>query len=99
LVQMEGMRFGTLPIVTPTGGLADTVKDLQTGLVMEKEVDQDSVTTGDVAMLMNAITRACKLFLDQDQYRAMQKSAMSAAAGFSWRESARQYIEKFRTLW
>merc|ERR1712216_351277 len=27
LVQMEGMRFGTLPIVAPTGGLTDTVTD------------------------------------------------------------------------
>jgi granule-bound starch synthase len=29
LVQMEGMRFGVLPIVAPTGGLADTVKDMK----------------------------------------------------------------------
>ena len=29
LVQMEGMRFGVLPIVAPTGGLADTVQDLK----------------------------------------------------------------------
>ena len=26
---MEGMRFGVLPIVAPTGGLADTVHDLK----------------------------------------------------------------------
>merc|ERR1711966_191686 len=42
LVQMEGMRFGTLPIVAPTGGLADTVSDMKTGLVMESEVDDDT---------------------------------------------------------
>ncbi len=29
LVQMEGMRFGVLPIVAPTGGLADTVQDMK----------------------------------------------------------------------
>ena len=28
LVQMEAMRLGTLPIVAPTGGLKDTVEDL-----------------------------------------------------------------------
>ena len=33
LVQMESMRFGTLPIVAPTGGLADTVADMRTGLL------------------------------------------------------------------
>merc|ERR1712167_291610 len=47
LVQMEGMRFGTLPIVAPTGGLADTVTDMKTGLVMENEVDQDGLEETD----------------------------------------------------
>ena len=98
LVQMEGMRFGTLPIVAPTGGLADTVKNMQTGLVLEKEVDQDTVKVDDVAMLMNAITRACKLFREP-AYREMQRNAMKASADFSWSNSARQYISTFRSMW
>merc|ERR1719215_577370 len=32
LPQMYSQRYGTLPIVTKTGGLADTVKDLSEGL-------------------------------------------------------------------
>jgi granule-bound starch synthase len=98
LVQMEGMRFGTLPIVSPTGGLADTVKNMQTGLVMEKEVDQSKITTEDVAMLMNSITRACKLFREPN-YREMQRSAMKSSAEFSWTNSAIQYIDAFRSMW
>lgn len=98
LVQMEGMRFGTLPIVSPTGGLADTVKNMQTGLVMEKEVDQSTIKTEDVAMLMNSITRACKLFREP-AYREMQRAAMKSSADFSWTNSAREYISTFRSMW
>merc|ERR1719321_2641772 len=49
LVQMEAMRFGTLPIVAPTGGLKDTVEDDVTGfwmdseMITESELDQKSV--------------------------------------------------------
>merc|ERR1719324_1757324 len=32
LAQMEGMRFGTLPVVAQTGGLVDTVEDMVTGI-------------------------------------------------------------------
>merc|ERR1711990_925554 len=62
LVQMEGMRFGTLPIVTPTGGLYDTVLDMKTGLVMEREVDQDGLEEADVTMLVANIERAMGIY-------------------------------------
>merc|ERR1719284_2097540 len=48
LVQMEAMRFGTLPIVAPTGGLKDTVEDDVTGfwcdaeMTVEAELDDPS---------------------------------------------------------
>merc|ERR1719443_1930558 len=51
LVQMEAMRFGTLPIVAPTGGLKDTVEDNKTGIwsdsemTMEAELDEQSVSS------------------------------------------------------
>jgi granule-bound starch synthase len=100
LVQMEGMRFGTLPIVAPTGGLSDTVFDMQTGIVMPKEVQQDSVVTeGDVSMLLDAISKACNLFRDEPTYRRMQRAAMGAAAAFSWSNSAKEYIAKFQSMW
>jgi len=100
LVQMEGMRFGTLPIVAPTGGLSDTVIDMQTGIVMPREVEQDTVVTeGDVSMLLDAISKACKLFVDESQYRRMQKAAIGAAKEFSWSSSAKEYIARFRGMW
>merc|ERR1712216_982405 len=98
LVQMEGMRFGTLPIVAPTGGLADTVTDMKTGLVMENEVDQDGLEEKDVEMLAKSIQRAATLFKDKEAYKTMQVEAMAAADSYSWANSAKQYVEVFSSL-
>jgi len=98
LVQMEGMRFGTLPIVAPTGGLADTVTDMKTGLVMENEVDQDGLEEKDVEMLAKSIQRAATLFKDKETYKTMQVEAMAAADSYSWASSAKQYVEVFSSL-
>jgi len=97
LVQMEGMRFGTLPIVAPTGGLADTVKDMKTGIVMEHEVDADGLETADVTMLVNNFERAIKVF-NGPTYRAMQSDAMAAAGEFTWANSVKQYEAEFRKI-
>ena len=98
LVQMEGMRFGTLPIVAPTGGLSDTVTDMKTGFVMEHEVDQDGLEETDVEMLKNNIARAMKVFKDAETMKTMQMSAMSAADTYSWTNSAKEYVKVFSTL-
>lgn len=41
---MEAMRFGTLPIVAPTGGLKDTVEDGVNGLWTDKEMTVEAIT-------------------------------------------------------
>jgi granule-bound starch synthase len=98
LVQMEGMRFGTLPIVAPTGGLADTVLDMKTGLVMEAEVDDDTIVQKDVDMIVKNMERAMALFGNREQLRTMQKAAMSASKDFTWAASAKQYISTFKAM-
>merc|ERR1711966_594998 len=97
LVQMEGMRFGTLPIVAPTGGLADTVTDVKTGLVMEHEVDADGIETADVTMLVDNFERAIKVF-NGPTYRAMQSEAMAAAKEYTWANSVKQYEAEFKKI-
>jgi len=98
LVQMEGMRFGTLPIVAPTGGLADTVKDMKTGLVMEHEIDQDTVIPMDVDMIVKNMERALGLFKDTATLRRIQVDAMGAAKSYSWASSAKKYVAHFMSM-
>lgn len=82
LSQIIAMRFGTIPIVRKTGGLADTVRDGYTGFVF-KHYDKNA--------FLWAIRRAVDIYYnDKDQWRKMQINAMKK--DFSWKSSAKKYI-------
>merc|ERR1711990_405360 len=98
LVQMEAMRFGTIPIVAPTGGLTDTVQDGRTGLVMEHECNSEALTDDDVSMMVNNLNRACALAADPMRYRGMQVQAMEASESFTWAAAVKQYEEEFKRM-
>ena len=85
LGQMIAMRYGTVPVVRATGGLADTVHDDDTGFTFGPYT---------VDAFWSAVTRALRLYHgNQDQWRAMMLRDM--AADFSWPASARGYEEVF----
>jgi starch synthase len=90
LVQMESMRYGAVPIVRKTGGLADTVEDYNprsnsgTGFVF-KEFDS-------FAMVV-AITRAFENYRHRQIWQGIQKRAMEK--DFSWEKSAQKYLDLF----
>merc|ERR1719359_1524031 len=58
LVQMEAMRFGTVPIVTPTGGLKDTVEDGVTGFLTDMPMKSDcKIDEASVASIVRVLRR------------------------------------------
>ena len=84
LNQMYSMRYGTLPIVTRTGGLADTV-DTDTGFFIEDH---------DAGAIVTAVRHAMDTYTsDASLYRTMQRAAMSR--DFSWDKSAAEYEELY----
>lgn len=85
LVQMIAMRYGTIPIVRRTGGLADTVADGGTGLVF------DEASPG---ALLEALKRA--MALDAATRKAIQGRGM--ARDWSWTEPARAYAAIYARL-
>jgi starch synthase len=91
LGQMIAMRYGTLPVVHRTGGLADTVKDVSreggTGFVMDKL--QPSVFTATLA-------RARKVLASPPRLAKLRQTAM--ARDFSWMASAREYVKLYERL-
>ncbi len=93
LVQMEAMRYGTIPIVRRTGGLADSVEDYLpgqnkgTGFTFEKY---------DKHAFLIAIVRASETYKNGKEWRKLVKMAM--AKDFSWKKSAEEYIELFRSV-
>ncbi len=82
LSQIIAMRFGTIPIVRKTGGLADTVRDGYTGFVF-KDYDKQA--------FLWAIRNAVDIYYNQkDYWRKMQVRVMKK--DFSWKISAKKYI-------
>jgi starch synthase len=81
LGQLIAMRYGSLPVVRATGGLADTVRDGETGFVFSGFSTDECWA---------ALSRAIDLYRDDPAtWRGMQEAAMSA--DFSWPASAMGY--------
>ncbi len=91
LGQLISMRYGTIPIVRRTGGLADTVQeyDPETGNGTGFCFDDESPTA-----LMSAVRRALEIYSDKDNWRKLVLNAMKA--DFSWENSAREYVNLYR---
>ncbi|MGU3359820.1 glycogen synthase GlgA [Methylobacterium sp. M6A4_1b] len=84
LAQMYAQRFGSLPIVHRTGGLADTVEDGVTGF-----------TFGEASArgFSGAIRRAFETFAQKKRLNAMRRHAMSRS--FGWDQAATNYASLY----
>ena len=90
LVQMEAMRYGTIPIVRKTGGLADSVENYIPG---QNEGTGFIFENYDKYALLVAIIRAAETFKNKKEWTGIMKRAM--AKDFSWQKSAKEYIKLF----
>jgi len=86
LGQLIAMRYGAIPVVRHTGGLADTVKDVAenhgNGFVFQEYAVSD---------MLRAIKRAEESFFRQAEWRNLIGRNMKL--DFSWKVSARKYEE------
>lgn len=97
LNQMYSLKYGTVPIVRKTGGLAETVHDWD-------EFSSHGYFFGNGFSfadyngyaLSDAIRRAVKYYHQKDTWRKIQMNGMKM--DFSWKSSAKKYFELFKTL-
>lgn len=93
LAQMIAMRYGSVPIVRMTGGLADTVKDFNpadtrgTGFVFRN---------ADVYGIVECVKRALCVFKNKSDWEILVKNAMDAR--FQWRKSIRGYLDLYSSV-
>jgi len=90
LNQMYSQAYGTPPIVTPVGGLVDSVVDASHGgggLVL-REVSQAALDEG--------IARALALWREPGRWRAIQRAGMQR--DFGWTASARAYAALYAEI-
>lgn len=91
LGQMISLRYGTVPVVRQTGGLADTIVDLDqspqvgNGFVFEECSSQ---------ALIGAMERALGWFGQKPQWAGVVQRA--ARSDFSWARSAEAYLAIYR---
>jgi starch synthase len=90
LNQMYSLRYGTVPIVRATGGLFDTVQDVDraTG----KGTGFTFVEYSPVALL-SALGRALEMFESRPAWSRIQSAGMRE--DFSWDASAREYVKVY----
>jgi starch synthase len=93
LTQLYALRYGTLPVVRRTGGLADTVVDVG---AFPDEGTGFLFTEPRPGALMSAIRRAFDLYGNREKWRNVQRQAMKQ--DFGWRASAGRYQELYREL-
>jgi starch synthase len=94
LTQLYALRYGTLPVVRRTGGLADTVTDANNKTVVERTATGFVFDKPELGELIAAIERALSLYGEPLTWRRLQLQAM--AQNFSWDTSAIKYIGLYR---
>ncbi len=91
LGQLIALRYGTVPIVRKTGGLADTVFDAR-----ENYKEPNGFTFDDYTpeAFWEAITRALESYGERKKWEKIMRNGMNA--DFSWESSAKKYDELYR---
>ena len=94
--QMYSQRYGTLPIVCRTGGLADSVIDCTAQTLADGTATGFSFAPASAEALLATVRRAVDLYRDPAAWLAMQRGAM--AFDVSWDASAVRYREVYERV-
>ncbi|OGJ89601.1 MAG: hypothetical protein A2268_01330 [Candidatus Raymondbacteria bacterium RifOxyA12_full_50_37] len=95
--QVEAPRYGTIPLVRRTGGLADTVEPLSgNGLMGNGFLFQDFIPSG----LWYVITRAMAFFKKDDdfKYMVLGRIMKESFENFNIEKTARQYLDVYEKI-
>ncbi|MDO8136086.1 MAG: glycogen synthase GlgA [Candidatus Brocadiales bacterium] len=84
LNQLYSLKYGTVPIVRSTGGLADTI-DASVGFSFQSYSSKEMLET---------IKKALKLYRDQSKWLELMKMGM--LQDWSWEKSAREYLTLYQ---
>ncbi|HPD61409.1 MAG TPA: glycogen synthase GlgA [Thermodesulfobacteriota bacterium] len=91
LNQMYSLKYGTIPIVRATGGLDDTIQEFNpisgkgTGFKFKNYEANE---------LLKTIKKALAIYHDKVKWTKLIRNAMKA--DFSWKMSAKKYVELYR---
>lgn len=90
LTQLIALKYGSIPIVRRTGGLADTITDEHENLPSSNGFVFDSP---DSVQFTQAVERALELFTDNSAWEKLMGQGMTQ--DFSWHRSGKKYLELY----
>lgn len=94
LNQMYSLRYGTPPIVRATGGLADTVVDVNDETLADKTANGFVLDSDTPHALWVAMTRVVEAWQDRRLWQRIQQNGMRR--DFSWKHAANDYLNLYR---
>jgi len=94
LNQLYSLRYGTIPVVRKTGGLADTVVDTSEATVADKTATGFVFEPATAEALVLALVRALETYGDKKTWSQLQRAGM--AQDLSWEISARTYLDLYQ---
>ncbi|OQW41498.1 MAG: hypothetical protein A4C66_10005 [Nitrospira sp. HN-bin3] len=96
LSQLYSLRYGTVPIVRRTGGLADTVVPFRPSTVTSGRATGFHFIDPSPDTLLSTILLALHVYGEQETWKALVTSGMNQ--DLSWDQSARNYVKLYHRL-
>lgn len=90
LNQFYSLRYGTVPVVRATGGLADTITDTNEASLAVGTANGFSFQEYSPLALGETLRRACDAYRKPEIWQQLQETGMNQ--DWSWARSARQFV-------
>lgn len=95
LNQLYSLKYGTVPVVRATGGLADTITDATDQALDAGTANGFSFQEYSPLALSETLRRACDAYARPEIWGRLVATGMGQ--DWSWARSAREYVELYRT--
>ena len=96
LTQLYGLRYGAVPVVAATGGLADTVIPASPAALGAGVATGVMMGETDGLALYTALSELIRLYADKPTFAKMRKNGMMA--DFGWARSAKAYAALYQEI-
>jgi len=93
LNQLYSLKYGAVPIVRKTGGLADTIVNATPTALAKGTANGFSFASYSAKALYNTVRRALRLYSDPRAWRRLVLTGMQQ--DWSWRKSATEYVKLY----
>lgn len=94
LNQMYSLRYATIPIVHDTGGLSDSVVDVNISTLSEQTATGFKFYAPNDEQLLDALVRALDCYTDRATWQQIQLNGMQTDT--SWSNSAQKYLSTYQ---